>query len=206
MSISLPVSIRTIKVSSGPGKTVYYPKVYGLQNNRLERFINRSIIRQTQHLIDQQVGTMPTTVEEMIGYYEIKNNQRDVLSLSFSNYTYHQQTAHGMTYIKSLTFDLQKGTLCELKDLFVPGSDYIARLSTLIHQQIKQRDITLLNDFTTIQPNQDYYIADKSLVIYFQLYDITPYVFGFPMFPISVYDIQDIIAETGPLGRMAVNN
>ncbi|WP_117168537.1 DUF3298 and DUF4163 domain-containing protein [Paraliobacillus sediminis] len=206
MSISLPVSIKTVKVSSGPNNTVYYPKVYGLQNNRLERFINRSIVRQTQQLIDQQVGNMPTTVEEMIGYYEIKNNQRDVLSLSFSNYTYHHQAAHGMTYIKSLTFDLQKGTLCKLEDLFIPGSDYIARLSTIIHEQIKQRDISLLDDFTTIQPNQDFYIADKTLVIYFQLYDITPYVFGFPMFPISVYDIQDIINETGPLGRMAVNN
>lgn len=206
MSISLPVSIKTLKASSGPDKTVYYPKVHGLQNNRLERFINQSIIRQTQQLIDQQVGNMPTTVEEMIGYYEIKNNQRDVLSLSFSNYTYHHKAAHGMTYIKSLTFDLQKGTLSELKDLFKPESDYIARLSSLIHEQIKQRDITILNNFTTIQPNQDYYIADKSLVIYFQLYDITPYVFGFPMFPISVYNIQDIIDETGPLGRMAINN
>ena len=49
-------------------------------------------------------------------------------------------------------------------------------------------------------------MADKALVIYFQLYDITPYVFGFPMFPISVYEIQDIIDENGPLGRMAVNN
>ncbi|WP_117149483.1 DUF3298 and DUF4163 domain-containing protein [Paraliobacillus zengyii] len=206
MSITLPVSIKTLKVSSGPNNTVYYPEVYGLHNNRLERFINKSIVRQTQQLIDQQVGNMPTTVLEMIGYYEIKNNQWDVLSLSFSNYMYHQQAAHGMTYIKSLTFDLQKGTLCKLKDLFIPGSDYITRLSTLIHKQIKQRDITLLDGFTTIQPNQDYYIADKSLVIYFQLYDITPYVFGFPIFPISVYNIQDIIDETGPLGRMVVNN
>ncbi|MDL4841721.1 DUF3298 and DUF4163 domain-containing protein [Aquibacillus rhizosphaerae] len=206
MSISFPVSIKTLKVSAGPDKTVYYPKVHGLQNDRLERFINQTIVRQTQQLIDQQVGNMPTTVEEMIGYYEIKNNQRDVLSLSISNYTYHHQAAHGMTYINSLTYDLEKGTLCKLKDLFIPGSDYIARLSTLIHEQIKQRDITLLDDFTTIQPNQDFYIADKTLVIYFQLYDITPYVFGFPMFPISVYDIQDIIDENGPLGRMAINN
>ncbi|WP_368073024.1 RsiV family protein [Virgibacillus salinus] len=57
-----------------------------------------------------------------------------------------------------------------------------------------------------MQPDQDFYIADKALVIYFQLYEITPYVFGFPMFPISVYAIKDIINEDGPLGRMAENN
>ena len=61
---------------------------------------------QVKKQISQQVGDMPTTVEEMLGLYEIKNNQRQVLSLSISNYTYHQQAAHGMTVIQSLTFDL----------------------------------------------------------------------------------------------------
>ncbi|MFC3885594.1 DUF3298 domain-containing protein [Bacillus songklensis] len=206
MPISFPVNIKTVKISSGTDKTVFYPQVIGMEHQELERSINRRIVHQTQQLINQQVGNMPTTVEEMIGSYEIKNNQRQVLSLSLSNYTYHYHAAHGMTYIKSLTFDLQKGKFCELKDLFKPGSDYVNRLSTLIHMQIKQRDIRLLNGFTVIRPNQDFYIADKALVIYFQLYEITPYVFGFPMFPISVFDIQDIIDENGPLGRMAVNN
>jgi len=111
-----------------------------------------------------------------------------------------------MTYIKSLTFDLKKGKLCELKDLFKSGSDYVTRLSAIVQTQFKQRDIPVINGFTAIKSNQDFYIADKVLVVYFQLYDITPYAFGFPMFPISVYDIQDIIDENGPLGRMAVNN
>ena len=195
-----------MKVSHGPKIEVYYPQVFGMQNQGLERFINWTIIDQTQKLINQQVGNMPSTVEEMLGTYEIKNNQRDILSLTQSNYTYHHQAAHGMTYIKSLTFDIQKGKRIELKDLFKPRSDYVKRLSTLIDQQIKQRNIQTLDGFTTIKPDQDFYIADKTLVIYFQLYEITPYVFGFPMFPISVYDIQDIIDENGPLGRMAVNN
>ncbi|WP_018394307.1 DUF3298 and DUF4163 domain-containing protein [Bacillus sp. 37MA] len=206
MPVTFPVSIKTVKISSGPDKTVFYPKVIGMQDQGMERSINRAIAYQTQQLINQQVGNMPTTVVQMLGSYEIKNNQRQVLSLSLSNYTYHDHAAHGMTYIKSLTFDLQKEKLCELKDLFKPGSDYVKRLSTLIRMQIKQRDIQLLGDFTEIQPNQDFYIADKALVIYFQLYEITPYVFGFPMFPISVFDLQDIIDENGPLGRMAVNN
>ncbi|MGG3451015.1 DUF3298 and DUF4163 domain-containing protein [Domibacillus aminovorans] len=206
MPVTFPVSIKTVKISSGPDKIVFYPKVIGMQDQGMERSINRAIAYQTQQLINQQVGNMPTTVVQMLGSYEIKNNQRQVLSLSLSNYTYHDHAAHGMTYIKSLTFDLQKEKLCELKDLFKPGSDYVKRLSTLIRMQIKQRDIQLLGDFTEIQPNQDFYIADKALVIYFQLYEITPYAFGFPMFPISVFDLQDIIDENGPLGRMAVND
>lgn len=206
MPIILPVEIKPLIVRSGPKKEVIYPQVVNLRNQRLERYINQNIVQQTQKLIDTQVGDMPSTVAEMLGTFEIKNNQRDVLSVSLSNYTYHEHAAHGMTYIKSLTFDLQKETLVPFKDLFKPGSDYIKRLTALIHEQIKKRNIFLLGDFTSIKPDQDFYIADKTLVIYFQLYDITPYAFGFPMFPISVYELMDIIDESGPLGRMAENN
>lgn len=192
-------------ISTGPTKVVYYPRVTGMQNRQLQDLINSTIVKENQQLITQQTGAMDTTVVDLYGYYEIKNNQRDVLSLSLSNYVYHYHAAHGMTVIKSLTFDLQKGNQVSLKDLFKPGSDYVKRLSELISIQIKQRDIPLLVDFQAIKPDQDFYIADKALIIYFQLYEITPYAYGFPMFPISVYDLQDIIDENGLLGRMAVN-
>lgn len=205
MPFTLPVSIKTLTISKGTKQTVYYPQAMKMTNQQLQRQINHKIVAETQQLINKQVGNMPTTVEEMLGYYEIKSNQRQVLSLALSNYTYHFHAAHGMTYLKSLTFDLKKGKKCKLKDLFKPGVDYVKRLSEIINLQIKQRDLHLLNGFISIQPNQDFYIADKALVIYFQLYEITPYVYGFPMFPISVYDIQDLIDESGPLGRMAVN-
>ena len=202
MSITFPTPIDTVEISSGPNKTIFYPQATIIQDDGLQRYVNQTIMQKTQELINQQVDEMPSTVVEMLGSYELKNNQRQVLSLSLTNYTYHYHAAHGMTYKKSLTFDLDNGTLPNLKDLFKPGSDYITRISDLIKLQIKERDIQLLTDFTTIQPNQDFYVADKTLVIYFQLYEITPYVFGFPMFPISIYDLQDIIIESGPLGRM----
>ncbi|MBG9546292.1 hypothetical protein ABE25_00385 [Cytobacillus firmus] len=192
-------------ISTGPTKVVYYPRVSGMQNKQLQEFINNTILRQNQQLINEQTGNMDTTVVDLYGYYEIKNNQRNVLSLSLNNYVYHYHAAHGMTVIKSLTFDLQKGKQAALKDLFKPGSDYVKRISDLIAVQIKKRDIPLLVDFTAIKADQDFYIADKALVVYFQLYEITPYAYGFPMFPISVYDLQDIIDENGPLGRMGVN-
>jgi Protein of unknown function (DUF3298)/Deacetylase PdaC len=206
MPISLPVSIRTEKISGGKDKNIYYPQVFKMKNVQLEQYINQKIVHQTQMLVNELVGGDPASVVEIIGSYDIKNNQREVLSLSLSNYTYHYHAAHGMTIIKSLTFDLKEGKLCSLKDLFKPGSNYAGRLTELIEKQIKQREIELLNPLPEIKPNQDFYIADKALVIYFQLYEITPYVFGFPMFPISVYDLQDIIDENGPLGRMAENN
>lgn len=206
MPISFPVPIRTLQISDGDKKRIYYPQMYGTNSQALEAYVNRSIVEQTQKLINQQIGETPSTVEEMLGTYELKNNQRQVLSLSLSNYTYHHHAAHGMTYIKSLTFDLKNGKKYELKDLFKPNSDYVNRISKLVQEQIKERDILTLEPFSNIKPDQDFYIADKTLVIYFQLYDLTAYAFGFPMFPLSVYSLLDIIDESGPLGRMAENN
>lgn len=168
--------------------------------------MNRAITGLVQKLILLQGKNIPSAIEQMVGLYEMKNNQRQVLSLSLSNYTYHQYAAHGMTYLKSLTFDLKKEQICKLEDLFIPGSDYVKQISNIVKQQIQQRNIPLLNGFTEIKPNQDFYIADKTIVIYFQLYEISPYVAGFPMFPISIFDLEKIIDEKGPLSRMAVNN
>lgn len=110
-----------------------------------------------------------------------------------------------MTYLSSLTFDLATGQKYTLNQLFKTGSHYIARLSTQILKQISERNIPLITDFVKIRPDQDFYIADKTLVIYFQLYEITPYVYGFPMFPISVYELEDVINDNGPLAKMLAN-
>lgn len=198
--------IRTVQLNRGNNQIVYYPQVAIKQNYVWENKINHAITQNVYELITLQVENVPSPIEEMLGLYEIKNNQRQVLSLSLSNYTYYQHAAHGMTYIQSLTFDLEKESICKLEDLFKPGSDYVQEISAIVKTQIQQRDIPLLNGFSEIKVNQDFYIADKALVIYFQLYEISPYVVGFSMFPISVFDLVAIIDENGPLGRMAMNN
>ena len=206
MSVPFPVNIATFMMSGGPKKTIFIPQVVQMVNGQLELSINQAIIKETEGMIAQQEGEMEAPVEEMLGTYELKNNQRNVLSLSLSNYTYHAHAAHGLTILKSLTFDLEKGKKCSLGSLFKPGSDYVKQLSAIIREQIKERDIPLINEFTEIQPNQDFYVADKTIVIYFQLYELTPYVYGFPMFPIPLYELQEILDEKGPLGRLAENN
>lgn len=203
---ALPVSIQTMVIEQ-QGSTIYYPQVEGLQNAHVQQSINQMIVQLMQLLVQQQYHQQGTdNFTEMIGTFEIKTNERNVLSLSLTNYAFAYQHAHGLTLIKSLTFDTETGRSYTLQDLFKPGSDYVDVLSTFVQKQINERDIPILNNFSTISPDQDFYIADKSLVLYFQLYEITPYYIGLPMFPISVFDLQDIIVEDGPLGRMAVNN
>lgn len=197
----LPIPIQTLTFNN-PHVLIYAPFVRSEDQNPPFKIMNETILHQMQTLIRKQNYYQHPNQTEVWGYYEVKTNERRVLSLTLSNYAYTHKAAHGMTYMKGLTFDVDSGKEYALKDLFKPGSPYVQILSKIINEQIKKRDILLLNGFSTIKPDQDFYIADKCLVIFFQLYEITAYVFGFPMFPISVYELEDIIDENGPLGKM----
>ncbi|OCT15907.1 hypothetical protein A8709_09795 [Paenibacillus pectinilyticus] len=194
-----PVSIQTHKVQRH-NLNLMYPEVIHLNPPMVQHTINTTIVNAVNQQLHEQ-GFPKNPQADVTAYYEIKTNERRVLSLSLINYTF-SGGAHGMTIQKSLTFSTKTGKSYTLKELFKPGSDYVGRLSAMIQAEIKRRDIPLLVDFKTIRPDQDFYIADKSLVIYFQLYELAAYVYGFLYFPISVYALQDIVVEDGPLGSM----
>lgn len=201
-----PVQIITQRmVSSNQRLSIEYPVIVGMVDTAVQHQMNITIRRLVNKMIMDQ-GYYQNDQTSMESWYEIKNNQRGIFSVNIINFAYTQGAAHGLTVIKSLTFDIQTGKVYTLGELFKPGSNYVKVLSAIIGRQIKERDIVLLNPFKDISPDQDFYIADKCLVIYYQLYALTAYAFGFPMFPISVYEIQDIIREDGPLGVMVTND
>lgn len=199
---ALPVTIQ-IKTIHEQGVVIYYPEIVHFPNQAVQQTMNTIIFQHVQLLIQQQYEQQGAKqFIEMIGTFELKTNERNVLSLTLSNYAYAENYAHGLTLMTSLTFDITTGKLYNLNELFKPGSDFVSTISKRINEQIQERDLPTLNNFTSISPQQSFYIADKALVIYFQAYEITPGYVGIPMFPISVYELQDLVIEDGPLGRM----
>lgn len=195
-AVQLPVQIRSGHLVM-PRLDVYYPVVKGLADLGAQGRINNAILGLTNKIIKDQ-GYYENPQTEVSGYYEIKTNERDILSLALINDAY-SGGAHGLRIIRCLNMNAKTGSIYTLKDLFKPGADYVKRLSEIVSSQIRDRGIYLLGQFTGIKPDQDFYIADKSLVIFFQLYEIAPYAAGVPSFPISIYEIQDIINDQGPL-------
>ena len=65
-----------------------------------------------------------------------------------------------------------------------------------------EEDIPLIADFNSIDENQEYYLSDKFLIIYFQLYEYTPYVYGIPQFHISLEELQPYFRNNSPLYRL----
>lgn len=203
MPFQTPVVIQTAKAAF-PKAELAVPYVSGGKSETADKQINEKIRQAVQQLVHDQ-GSLDDPRAQMLGYYEQKTNEKDVLSLSLYNYAF-TGGAHGLTLQQSLTFKQSTAQTYTLAQLFKPGSDYVGRLNANIRAQIKARSIDTLEPFKTIRPDQDYYIADRALVIYFQLYELAAYVFGFLYFPISVYELQDIINEDGPLGPMLAND
>lgn len=199
----LPVSIQTMVIQYN-GIKIYYPQVVGLVNLAVQQKINKKIYETVQALWQNQFDQQGADkFQEMLGTFEIKTNERNVLSLLFTNYAYAAYHAHGLTLVKSLNFDVKTGKNYQLHELFQSNSDYKKVLTRNVKQQIQERNIDVFEDKEVmVSSNQDYYIADKALVLFYQLYEITPYYVGIPMFPISVYELEDIIRKGTPLERM----
>ncbi len=197
--IPLPVRTRTMYLKK-PNLEVYYPIVEGLNNKMIEQKINDQIFYNVNDLIHKQGYPADPDIEVM-GSYEIKTNERNILSIIIINYAYFGG-AHGYTIIKPLTFDMTTGNVVALKNLFKEDSAYVEELSSIIKEQIEQRHLYTLGDFKEISSEQEYYLADKSLIVFFQLYQLVPYAQGFPFFPISLYDIRDLNSEQSILRRL----
>ncbi|TQR19351.1 DUF3298 and DUF4163 domain-containing protein [Psychrobacillus vulpis] len=200
-NLDLPVHIETKHIrKSSPKINVYYPIVTKLPHPHIEKKINDEIISTLNKLLIEQ-GFYNENLEEMIGQYEIKTNERGILSLSLLVYSF-TGGAHGLTLVQSLTFDVTTGKQYSLKELFKQDSQYVKILSEMIGKKIVEWKVPILEEFSGIRPDQDFYIADHSLVIYFQVYEITPYVYGFPYFPIAIKDIENIVRPDGPLDKL----
>ncbi|MNP60188.1 Anti-sigma-V factor RsiV [compost metagenome] len=81
-----------------------------------------------------------------------------------------------------------------LKDLFKEGYNYKDIINKEIGNQIqknKENYFTDKNGFKGISDNQAFTFNDKEITIYFQQYEIAPYVTGIPTFNIPKSLLKD---------------
>ncbi|NLY54710.1 MAG: DUF3298 domain-containing protein [Firmicutes bacterium] len=176
------------------------PRVQGLPRRRVQDHINRVIQRQLREALRQlnygrrDVNVYPSFTNSV--------NENGVSSSYTDIYGYQQGAAHGLTLRRSFTFNLATGRLYQLSDLFQPGSNYIERINNIIKEQIEEQELPLIRTFESISPNQGYYLEYGNLVIYFQIYEYTPYSVGIPEFRIPYADLTDILAPNSPISRV----
>jgi hypothetical protein len=131
----------------------------------------------------------PVHEYEIVSYFTVSYNRDCALSLFTDHYEY-TGGAHGVTVQSSDTWDLSSGARLPLQTLF-PGNREIEHaikriVTTQVAMQIQKGEYMYFEDYAErIQEtyrSAQYYLTADALAVYFQQYDIAPYITGLPTF------------------------
>lgn len=176
---------------------VYYPQLSGIRDEKVQNSINEQLKKLSLVVPIEDQKTRDYTYS---GDFSVEFFKESLLVLELDGYQYYFGAAHGMPTKVYPNIDLVTGKFYELKDLFKPGSNYVAVLSDIIAQQIKndpQYSYIFPDQYKGIAENQSYFVREDALYIYFSPYEIASYAAGFPTFRIPFTQIMSIINTEG---------
>lgn len=182
-------SVTSNKDSSEAKINLKYPEISYSNNTTAENAINEALKQdalafnesikkyvQERNTV-QEIGLQSQPYEFMSSYI-VTYNQNNVLSLITEHYEY-TGGAHGMTYRKGYTFSLNDGKLLSLEDLFGKDEHFEKQLNDKISAKLNATP-GYFGGFEELGDHPDFYLQQGMLKVFFQLYEYTPYVAGFP--------------------------
>ncbi len=125
---------------------------------------------------------------EVYSRYTVTKNSKNLISF-YNDYYEFLGGAHGLTTRTSYTIDKNRESMLNLNDIFKTGYDYKSVINDAIRKQISkepEKYFETADKFKGISDNQGYYISNDNIVIYYQEYEIAPYVAGIPEFNIPI--------------------
>jgi len=204
-NVTIPLTrnyyVREEKFKPNKDYLVYYPQLEGLSNPNVQHQVNEKLKKLS--------NVKPIPANEQLEYtydgdFEVTAFMNPLLVMELNGYNYPFGAAHGMPSKQYVHINIQSGQMFDLKDLFKPGSNYVSELNAIIAQQIKddpQYDYVFPDSFKTIKEDQPFFVTQDALHIYFEPYEIAPYVAGFPTFTIPFSQIMGLIDVNGAFWR-----
>lgn len=164
----------------------YINRYYAVTAREYQRYIKTELFNMAvEQYKDSIEHGFPVRVFEALQVFEMTYNSACVLSLYVDRYTY-TGGAHGNTIRSSQTWNLQKGYMIKLGQLFrcriVPKAYILARVT----EQIQENPEIYFEDYPKLIDENfnenSFYCTPDGLVVYYQQYDIAPYSTGIPEF------------------------
>ncbi|QJW44700.1 DUF3298 domain-containing protein [bacterium BFN5] len=168
-----------------------WPKIQELPNVDVQKNLNNVLQQEFIRLSDEAAQMQKVSVR---ADYLVQFNTQNILSLTITESLYPERAAHPMHNLKAFTMNVQTGKIYQFQDLFKSGSAYQARVNEIIQKQVNTKEIVFIAPYTGIKENeQGFYLTAKDVVVFYQPYEYTPYVYGFLKFTIPFEQIADII-------------
>ncbi|MDQ3011120.1 MAG: DUF3298 and DUF4163 domain-containing protein [Acidobacteriota bacterium] len=135
--------------------------------------------------------------------YTVEHADKNLISLNFGIYNY-TGGAHGNTNSVTINYDLNRGVILKLADLFQPNSNYLKVISGYCAKEIKKSDMT---DAEWIRggasPKAGNYrswnITPEGLQITFDAYQVAAYAAGPQEVVVPYSALKTITKPDGPL-------
>lgn len=194
--------------ADGDGRSllVYYPVLSGLKDSGVQQTINTFLKEEADKHVAAGAKEIGLVAEEnskildkdpnatvrqpsLDGRFTVTYNEKGKLSL-YVDYDVYLGGAHGMIARVPYTFDLSTGKVLTLKEAANNNANYVSIINSKIKEQIKERKLELLNPFTSIEADRDFFLNRNGVVIYFTQYEYTPYAAGMPEFTIPYTAFQ----------------
>lgn len=202
---SVKVTTKNIKVDTPELKcNLKIPRIQTNDDSALSNSINDEILSFAENLKEKFETDSKEYVESATkqGYpirpyvlsseYHVPYNKNNMLSIKNVFYEY-TAGAHGYYYFRTYTLDFNSGKKLLLKDLFPKDYDYNSVITNEIINQISLHTELYFPEYiesaTKLPVTYNFFIEPGYLVVYYDLYEISPYASGIPEFkiPISIF-------------------
>jgi hypothetical protein len=168
-----------------------YPQIKGLEDEELQERINQTLFKKIYDFKNIYEISPEYEYRERA---EVTYNRNNLISVKYEGLLWHTfPAAHPVDIIDSITVDLKTGQAYELEDLFKSGVDYKDRLNGILRKEIARENITMLIEFEGIEEDQDFYLEEDRLIIYYQEYVYTTHAYGPLILKVPFTDIRGII-------------
>jgi len=176
---------------------VNIPVIIGMDDNNIqskynkilrEDFINfsKEIKRMAEEFYkDAKDKSWPFHRYIAMADYEVCNKDK-IFSIVVDYYQY-TGGAHGITTRESYNIDLETGKNLSLAEFISLASINMEKINNKIAEKIRQEPGNYFTDnlgFQYISNTDDYFVMGNNLFVFFQFYEIAPYVAGIPEFRI----------------------
>lgn len=179
-----------------------YPFVNNISDEAVQANVNDAILDLVGFMFRDQV-LRPEKMQflDVFGAYEVPLNQHNLLSILYSLYTF-TGGAHGYTSFDSITIDLKTGRIYSFEELFNGKINYKGYINKIAIDLTKKQNVTFIAEYKGITNNQRYYLTPDFLVLYYGLYEYTPYAFGRFEIKIPYSQIINILSPESPIKRL----
>ena len=148
---------------------------------------------------------MPELGNEMAVTYDVMNASKGLISIRFNYFCYIAGSAHPNSYQFTKTYDLYTKSFLTLDDLFIPGSEYLQKLSEYSITYLEENG-TLDWPETGANPVPENYenwnILEDGILITFNPYQVASYAAGPQQALVPYSELAAFIGEESTLNRL----